>query len=69
MSDVYAVVEKSHNIWNDDRSSKIIFKSLNLLEAYDFLLEQEAEDKAISMHNAGSPINISYQIDTYKGVD
>lgn len=61
----YAVVENTTNSWTGEKCSKIVFKSENLLQSFEYLEEQEDYLKARSYHDGGSPISYSYQIDTY----
>lgn len=62
---VYEVVGYMTNVWQDLKWVDHYYKTTNLLDAYTYLQKLEAEDEARPYHDAGSPVRVTYKIETY----
>lgn len=65
----YKVVEQSYNHWNGTKTERVMLTTDNLLKAYEYVIEQEDFLKDVSELYAGSPIELTYKINTYVNAD
>lgn len=66
---IYEVVGYNTHMWQDLKWVDHYYKTTNLLDAYTYLQKLEAEDEARSYHDAGSPVRVTYKIETYLNGD
>lgn len=65
----YRVVEQSYNRWDGTKTERVMLTTDNLLKAYEYVIEQEDFLKDVSEFYVGSPIELTYKINTYVNVD